>query len=227
MKRYIFGTALAALVMLTSCEAIQLQEDMLPEDAIISGNVSYDAAQLDTVEFTATIGADTKTHIQWSDDTWTYKTVWTENDRIYVTGGDGSWYEFYVSDGIGTSTAKFKGTIVQSDEYTAVCGVAGWGDLENPEVYLFSNQWMEYTQYGEQTFGNMVSPMAARTTSNVFEFKNLCSVLKVCITGNGEYLNEVVFRPNDKDMAVCGSAVIGFADNGEPYFSSIIRRLTR
>ena len=221
MKRYIFGTALAALVMLSSCEAIQPQEDMLPEDGVISGNVMVDSPQLDTVVFTATIGADTKTHIHWSDDSWTYKTIWTGYDHIYVTAGDGNWYEFYVTEGAGTSTARFEGTIVESDVYTAVYGVAGWGDHEWAGVNLFSNQWMEYNQYGEHTFGGLVSPMAARSTSRNFEFKNLCSVLKVCVTGNGETLYSIVFRPNDADMAVCGSADIAFTEDGEPYFSAI------
>lgn len=221
MKRYIFGTALAALVMLSSCEAIQPQEDIIPEDGVISGNVMVDSPQLDTVVFTATIGADTKTHIHWSDESWTYKTIWTNYDRIYVTAGDGNWYEFYVTDGVGTSTATFEGTIVESDVYTAVHGVAEWGDHEWAGVYLFPNQWMDYNQYGEHTFGLQVSPMAARSTSRNFEFKNLCSVLKVCVTGNGETLNSIVFRPNDADMAVCGSADIAFTEDGEPYFSAI------
>ena len=223
MKRYIFGTALAALVMLSSCEVIQPQEDVFPEDGVISGNVMVDSPQLDTVVFTATIGADTKTNLQWSDESQTYKTIWTDYDYIYVTGEDGSWYQFNVTDGVGTSTAKFKGTIPQSSVYTAVYGLAGWGDPEYSGVYLFYNQLMDYNQNGEHTFVNLVSPMAARSTSNVFEFKNLCSVLKVCITGNGEELNSVVFRPNDNDMAVCGSADIAFAEDGEPYFSAIYK----
>ena len=72
MRKYIFGAVLTALVMFSGCETVQPQD----EEPI-----------LESIEFTATIGVDTKTNIQWSDESQTYKTIWTENDYVYRISG--------------------------------------------------------------------------------------------------------------------------------------------
>lgn len=222
MKRFIFGTALTMLVMFTACEVIQPQEEQLPEDVVVSGSGVL-STKPETVVFTATIGADTRTNLQWSEYSQSYKTVWEEDDFIFVMGDSGEWVQCDISDGVGTTTATFKGEMLQSDRYAALYGTGGWGDYDSPGVYLFAYQWMESNTYGETTFGRTVSPMVARSNSTSFEFQNLCSVLKVSMTGNGESLNKITFRPNDSGRATCGSAQIGYLDDGTPYFTDIYR----
>lgn len=218
MRKIIFGAAVAAL-MFSACEVIEPQDTLLPEDVTVSGSGAHGGAAQDSVIFTATIGADTKTLLQWSEESQTYKTIWSDGDVISVKGDYGDWAQFNIVDGVGTTTAKFKGAIEESSRYIAVYGSGAWGNYDECGVFLYNWQWMEGL-YGAESFGTTTSPMVARSSTKSFEFKNVCSLLRVSLTGNGEELKSVTFMPHDPEVRTSGLADIQF-DGGEPYISWI------
>ena len=213
MKRIFLGAAAAVMTLLSACEAIGPQESEQPGYGISGGTA---ATQL----FTATIGADTKTYLQYNDGV--YKTVWSEGDYIYVINSETAEYErCSIVEGVGTTTATFAGTM-EADSYMAYFG-SEWYIEEGQdklEIYLKSYQDAYYildSNSGKylNMFGPRDFPMIARSDSKTFEFQNLCSVLKVSITGNGESVNDIYFTPNDESIGTHGYASVTY-DGTEP-----------
>jgi hypothetical protein len=66
-------------------------------------------------------------------------------------------------------------------------------------------------EYKQGSFGNGALPMVATSSSTVFSFKNLASVLRIPVKGHTQ-LDSLVFRPIDKDMLVSGKAVVSSKD---------------
>ena len=213
MKRIFLGAAAAVMTLLSACEAIGPQESEQPGYGISGGTA---ATQL----FTATIGADTKTYLQYNDGV--YKTVWSEGDYIYVINSETAEYELCpIVEGVGTTTATFAGTM-EADSYMAYFG-SEW-DIEEGqdklEIYLKSYQdvfyiWDSNSGKYLNMFGPRDFPMIARSSTKSFEFQNICSVLKVSITGNGESVNYIYFTPNDESIGTHGYASVTY-DGTEP-----------
>ena len=202
MKKILTGAALAAMALLTSCNSLELPQEPVASGA--SGGVS------EQTYFTATLAPDTKVHLQYQDGV--YKTYWDEGDRIYVCNDDTGEVETCVLvEGAGTSTGKFAGTI-QARNYTAFYSYDSqpWkNDDDSYEITLQNNR------YGFCDY------MMARSTTKTFSFKNLCSYLKLNVSGNGENLYNIEIRSNDDSAPLCGVAKI-LESNGEPglYFDS-------
>lgn len=201
------------MTLLSACEAIGPQESEQPGYGISGGTA---ATQL----FTATIGADTKTYLQYNDGV--YKTVWSEGDYIYVINSETAEYERCpIVEGVGTTTATFAGTM-EADSYMAYFG-SEW-DIEEGqdklEIYFNSYQeafhiWDSNSGKYLNMFGPRDFPMIARSSTKSFEFQNICSVLKVSVTGNGEWVDDIYFTPNDESISVLGSANVSY-DGDEP-----------
>ena len=213
MKNRLFGIAAAAMALLSSCETIVEQEisvEVLP-------------AEEQTV-FTANLGADTKTYLEYQDGV--YKTRWAEGDYIFVlaTSSDGSyWYDSAdIIEGVGTSSAKFAaGSNVKGENYYAFYG---------PSYYNASGKFfpvLQEYQYGAEAYNQETEewewsdnldgyyfPMYAQSDNKDFSFKNLCSILKVDLVGT-DYIDNVVFTPNDPTIPVAGNTILDFVD-GEP-----------
>lgn len=195
MKRYIYGI-LAALAMFSACEAVQPQEEFIPED------VQTEPGKAEMMVFTASLEPETKTALEWSEDTQTYKTLWEEDDVIWIYDSYyGTRTAFELVEGAGTTTAKFAGSITPQDEYTAL--YSDWVELGNGWGGVVINQRYEK---------EMVMPMAAHSTSTTLNFKNLCSLLCVSLTGDGEYVQEIMFTAHTSDY---GSGYLEFGFNGE------------
>ena len=190
------------MALLTSCNSLELPQEPVASGA--SGGVS------EQTYFTATLAPDTKVHLQYQDGV--YKTYWDEGDRIYVCNDDTGEVETCVLvEGAGTSTGKFAGTI-QARNYTAFYSYDSqpWkNDDDSYEITLQNNR------YGFCDY------MMARSTTKTFSFKNLCSYLKLNVSGNGENLYNIEIRSNDDSAPLCGVAKI-LESNGEPglYFDS-------
>lgn len=190
------------MALLTSCNSLELPQESVASGA--SGGVS------EQTYFTATLAPDTKVHLQYQDGV--YKTYWDEGDRIYVCNDDTGEVETCVLvEGAGTSTGKFAGTI-QARNYTAFYSYDSqpWkNDDDSYEITLQNNR------YGFCDY------MMARSTTKTFSFKNLCSYLKLNVSGNGENLYNIEIRSNDDSAPLCGVAKI-LESNGEPglYFDS-------
>lgn len=213
MKRIFLGAAAAVMTLLSACEAIGPQESEQPGYGISGGTA---ATQL----FTATIGADTKTQLQYDTYNDVYKTVWSDEDFIYVIDPETGMHErCSIVEGVGTSSATFAGTM-EADSYIAVFGNDAYLEDDAIHIYLRHYQdncyrWDSNSEKYLNMFGPRDFPMIARSDSKTFEFQNLCSVLKVSITGNGESVNDIYFTPNDESIGTHGYASITY-DGTEP-----------
>ena len=206
MKKIIFGTAVALMAMLSACESLEQQDTP-------AGN--------ERVRLTASIGSDTKTYLEQVDNR-TFKTRWDEDDEFIVIDRSVDltavtdwepylgWFELV--SGAGESTAEFElyeGSLPSSY-------VAFYGDIEPEET---TGQWMTYisrNQYREiysladgreiQGFDSWEYPMYAAGSGSDISFKNLASVLKLNITGNGETLQAVQISALDDNVYLSGDA---------------------
>ena len=187
------------MTMFSSCENLQLQEPEIPEESF---STEDSAKQI----FTATISADTKTYLDYDAVRNVYKTVWSEDDYIYVMNAENGTYEYCpLIEGAGTTTAKFEGSI-KAKKYIALYG-SSVDPYTTPAVYLSDWQTNYYNEYWDVEEGvykvdmNLEQgafPMVAQSKSTDFSFQNLCSVLKVNVTGdNDDYLYNFNIRAND------------------------------
>lgn len=211
MRRFIYGTVLAAFAMFSACEAVQPQEGILHDEVAM-------VEKADTLVFSASLCTDTKTNIVWSEDTQTYKTIWNEDDFILIYDeNNDSWRIFTLIEGAGTTSAQFKGTISEQTRYTAVYTDERefWGNTDYLSFNIQSEQFNESnTLNGDATFGEFTCPMVARSYDNVLNFRNMASVLCVRLTGNGETVSSVTFRPREGSSGA-GLFEVGF-DDDEP-----------
>ena len=211
--------ALAAFAMLSACETVELKENLKQDNISVSGTAGGAEAK---VIFTATLGADTKTYLDYDAENNVYKTVWDEDDHIWITDPATGNYEYCtLISGAGTSVGEFAGSI-EADSYIAVYGMDCWWNEDHPSIYM--DNWFWTDQLWDSENGEYINrltqftfPMAAQSKSTSFEFKNLCSILKLSIKGN-QYLNEIYVRSNDgKPMS--GRAEVIFDGSERPALS--------
>ena len=201
--------------MLAACEVISPVED---KDAAIDSSMPGVGAIADSVAFTATLGGQTKTYLDYNG--YSYKTIWSENDRILIWDAlslddeNTEAYEFLsINGGAGTATARFYGTL-QAESYVALYASDYAYPVDGkPLIYLSPTQYMRKYD-GDYNVGDGCYPMVAVADDRNFEFKNLCSILKVRITGNGEVLQNVRVSAPEGEY-VSGAAAI--YRNGEDF----------
>lgn len=200
MKKILTGAALAAMALLASCNSLELPQEPVASGA--SGGVS------EQTYFTATLDAQTKTYLE--SEGGLYKTYWSEGDVISVYDNDtGNYEDCPLVEGAGTTTGKFAGSI-QAKNYVAVYGESFW--REEADCYgVYMSTWPDYNENGSiSMFDKGEFPMMAKSTGKTFSFKNLCSVLKVNVTGEGEYLYTITVTPNDGVTPVAGDMRVLF-----------------
>lgn len=200
MKKILTGAALAAMALLASCNSLELPQEPVASGA--SGGVS------EQTYFTATLDAQTKTYLE--SEGGLYKTYWSEGDAIRVYDNDtGNYEDCPLVEGAGTTTGKFAGSI-QAKNYVAVYGESFW--REEADCYgVYMSTWPDYNKNGSiSMFDKGEFPMMAKSTGKTFSFKNLCSVLKVNVTGEGEYLYTITVTPNDGVTPVAGDMRVLF-----------------
>ena len=182
---------LSSLVMTDACTEEELHEDAV--STTLFATMEHDAS--------------TKTSLS-SPVSGVYQNLWTENDEIgvFVDGNEVS--KFSLKNGAGTSKGEFKG------EFKDMNGAS----MEKTAVYPFaivkskSGASVSVTLPEEQTYraGNIADdalPMVAVTDGSELNFKNLCSVLKISMTGSLA-VNSVTFMANNSNIKVSGDASI-------------------
>lgn len=206
MRKNIFGAALTALVMLSACETVE------PQQGIVSGAVVEETVAEDVI--TATIGADTKTYLEWDWVSEVYKTRWSGDDFIWLIEERSDSLKYQTCDileGAGTSTATFVGSL-EADSYYAL--YAPGGSLYNGmlNVNLPNLQYhYSYKNTENKDFVDRAYPMVAKSSTDEFQFENLCSVLKLTVTGNGEVLRKVKVYSNDGSDVLSGYGTVDFS----------------
>ena len=197
MKKIFLGV-MSAILLLTACETIKPIES---PDSLVD-----DVASVDSVIFTASLGAQSKTYLDYTG--YSYKTLWAADDEILIWDAAHlnetrpTTFEFCsIRSGAGTETAEFIGTM-EADTYVALYAYNYYYPIEGlPSIKLPMDQYLWYRN-GQYNMNDNTYPMMAISNSKNFEFQNPCSILKVSITGNGEYLESVtVSSTNGEPMS--------------------------
>ena len=209
MKRIVFGIVMAIVPLFSACDSLVSQEDVISE------------VDSEKVVLTASLGSETKVYLE-QESSSVFKVRWDEGDDFIVIDRNVDPAEvqdwdpfvgfFELENGVGKSTAEFVLTDgVLPDEYYAF-----YGDIEPEEK---TGQWMTWIsddQYREvyvsdsgeniYSFAKWDYPMYAVGSGNNISFRNICAVLKVSVTGNGEQLEMVQVSTLDEDVYLAGDA---------------------
>lgn len=203
MKKIFISISIAVFAALSACQTILPQEEENPQFSVSGGSgqtVQY---------FTATIGTDTKTYLEYDPYANVYKTLWSDGDRILVINADTGESEYcYIVEGAGTSTATFAGSL-KASRYYAIYGdnVYTNGD-DLPKLYLSSYQ------YSDDSLNGHYFPMFSQSTSKSFSFQNLCSLIKINLTSEyDDFLNYIKVSTNDSNIYVAGDAEVQIIGN--------------
>ena len=139
-----------------------------------------------------------------------YKTLWEEHDEIAVYANEASSKaKFSLSSGEMTNSGKFVGSIPASGNRIAVYpySIGENADGSSIKVSLPNIQWYRKTNIPSGSY-----PMVATSNGSSLQFVNLCSILKISITGN-IVVKSITFTANDKEVKVSGKAIIDAYNN--------------
>lgn len=215
MKRIFIGAA-TALLMLAACET--LEPVQVPDSSLVgisSGSGNGGVSTTDSVIVTANLDA-TKTYLEYSGGV--YKQKWSVSDQILVWDletleQEEPTYEFFkLFSGEYSSTAEFVGTL-QADYYVAL-----YADSYSYPYNGYPSITLPLSQYygGYDNLRDYQNPMIAISNNRDFYFQNICSVLKVSVTGNGEALNCItVYSQDGEPMA--GRVILNIVNTSEGY----------
>ena len=162
---------------------------------------------------TATIGdaPGTKTMLTPEEDG-VSRVFWSEGDQIGVfVDGDANSYDYRLVEGAGSKRAVFSGS-GSGASYIAVYPESAVTGLDGDKVFLTLPAEQTYVR---GSFENGSYPMVAVSNTTDLSFRNLCSVLKLSLTGS-HVVTGLVFRSNDESVKVTGPATVSLADPGSP-----------
>lgn len=159
-----------------------------------------------TVELSATMEYEVKTKTSLSDlaDGYYYP-LWSSADEIGIYADEDKVpVKFTLKTGAGTTGATFSGTR-EGENYLAIYPYSAAGNIENGAISLTLPQ---IQQYVAGSFGPDSYPMIARSTSSgQLEFKNLCAVMKISITGEAA-IRSIKLTAKDENTFLSGNAKV-------------------
>lgn len=140
------------------------------------------------------------------------KVLWSEGDclGIRIDNGD-TFNSFALVEGAGTGRAVFSGYGAGS-KYIALYPFSSVKEIGDNEASIVLPSEQAYT---EGSFSSGSYPMVAVSGSSDLEFRNLCSVLKVSMTGH-HTVTRLMFRSNDSSVKVSGPATVSFSNPANP-----------
>mgnify|MGYP004573204859 FL=1 len=153
--------------------------------------------------------AETKTHLSGPENN-IYKTLWSEDDAIGVFASGANPSEFKLTGGAGTNSGEFTGTIPSGKKIA----VYPFSICESIYESRVSVVLPEEQTYKKGNIPDGAYPMVAAGGESTLNFKNLCSVLKISMTGSLT-VNYISFSANNNKIKVSGDAVIN-ADPESP-----------
>ena len=137
-----------------------------------------------------------------------YKTIWSENDAIGVFVGDNEASEFKLKKGDGTTSGEFQGAFKDMNGISmSKTAVYPYEIVKEKSGSSISVSLPAEQIYKEGNIAEEAYPMVAVTDGVELNFKNLCSVLKISMTGSLT-VNSIVFTPNNSGIKVSGDATI-------------------
>ena len=153
---------------------------------------------ISTTTFQAfTESGGTKTFLEnGGSETESHSVLWVPGDAIGIaSASDFSRYE-YKGDG-QTDFAEFEGDPVHGDYFYAVYPYSEKAALSGDMLSLELPSVQEYTPL---SFAPGAFPMVARSESTVLEFKNLCGLLKINLTGTAT-ISSITFRSSGQGVS--------------------------
>lgn len=198
MKKIAFlFVAAAAIAFLGSCSK---QENALE---LPTGPVALRA----TMEEPSATG--TKAYLENTSET-TKRVFWAENDKILVFNESGDaadiGNEFTLTEGAGTNSGTFTGTISADRPMTAFYPKEGLGSaiiMVFPDNHTYDKCTLAFTLPAEQkyiadSFDKDAFPMAtAPTMGDALSFKNLCGLLKIQLKGTAKVKSITITDDNN------------------------------
>ncbi len=150
----------------------------------------------------------TKTFLSGPASGGVYQNLWSDNDEIGVFVGENTASKFSLKNGAGTSKGEFQGELKVPNgvpmEKTAVYPFAIVNDKSGTAV---SVTLPEEQLYKAGNIADGALPMVAVANDTELNFKNLCSVLKISMTGSLT-VNSITFTANNSNIKVSGDASV-------------------
>lgn len=155
--------------------------------------------------------ASTKTSLSPADEG-SYNVLWSASDKIGVYVDDGSTpVTFNLTEGAGSAQATFTGKGV-GDQYLAVYPQSAFTSRSGNTLQLTLPAEQTYKQ---GTFADGAFPMVAVSESAVLPFRNLCSIIRLSLTGT-QTVSRIVFRSNNPSVKVSGKAGVDVSNPDAP-----------
>ena len=145
---------------------------------------------------------DTRTEMS-SLENGIYKNLWSDGDAIDVVIDNTNFYKYELTDGAGDIQGTFKGA-GKGSRYTAIYPAGIISEISGNSLIL---NLPEVQKYAENSFGRNSFPMIATSENTELSFNNLCSVLKVSLTGT-QKVERIVFEPNAPNIYAAGEATV-------------------
>lgn len=198
MKKLTRIIAFSAVIgSLAACQSVE--EPFLPDQMSLTATTEGDGPETRTILVPAGTALS--------------QVLWSEKDQIDVfMDGKTSPVLFTLAQGAGTKVGTFHGEGTGS-RYLAFYPHAMMPSIGSGETVRFTLPATQ--QYAEGTFENGSFPMVASASSSDLQFRNLCSVLRLSMTGHNK-VTRIVFRPKDASAEVCGKASVSLANPAEP-----------
>lgn len=192
---------------------------LLAAVALSAGCVQEDFIEETSVDITARMEAEPDTRTSLSGlEGGMYYPLWSAGDQIAVyVDNDADPSKFSLTSGEGSTVASFAGSR-KGDDYIAVYPYDIAGSISDGTVSLTLPQTQKYTK---DSFGPGAFPMLATGSVNDgLTFMNLCSVLKISLTGTAA-VRSVTLTANDEDTFMSGpaSAVTDYTASSESLLS--------
>ena len=201
MKKHVYSImALAGLLLASSCENSELN-NIVPE-----GVENQQQGKLVRKEFSASVdNSASRTALEGETSV-----LWTKDDKIAVFG-DGAAPGIFTTDIQENSRdATFSGEVSESADgsYKAFYPYQE-GMTMNAGVLKFSLPSVQTATAG--TFATMLNPAYAVTQGNALSFKNICSPVKITLTGNDlAKVSKIVLTASGTDRKLSGDMSFGF-----------------
>ena len=201
MKQNQLVLSLALLAALAACSRILEEKDILADAPVR--------------QLTAVLESPaTKTSLEGPVEG-IYYPFWSEEDQlaVYVDRVNAPG-KYTLAEGAGTSTGVFEGTL-SGNKLVALYPFA-MGAEGAMSGNVLSLELPAVQQYTPGTFASGAYPMLAVSESVDFQFKNLCAVLHLSLTGTSS-VNSITFRSHDENAVVSGKATVrtDYADQPE------------